>query len=90
MSVYHHDEVRAAKTIYEKAKVQAARIVQQAKLEAEREANLIREKARMEGLVMADAEIFAREQARKRLGQARLMSVAREAYPNHYEGRLAA
>lgn len=93
MSGYQHGrnaELDAARTIYHKAKIQAERIVAEAeqqaqriistaKIHAESEANLIREKARTQGLTQADAHQLETHRQRKQEAQARLRAAAAEA-----------
>lgn len=93
MSGYQHGrhaELAAARTIYDKAKIQADRIIRDAqeqakaiisaaKIHAESEANLIREKARTQGLAQADAHQLETHRQRKQEAQARLRAAAAEA-----------
>jgi len=83
-------ELEAARTIYDKAKIQAARILRDAeehakaiisaaKIQAERDANLIREKARTQGLAEADAHQLETRRQRKQEAEARLRAVTAEA-----------
>ncbi|GAA0187962.1 hypothetical protein [Glutamicibacter creatinolyticus] len=93
MSGYQHGrnaELAAARTVYDKARIQAARIIAEAeqqaqriistaKIHAESEANLIREKARTQGLAQADAHQLETHRQRKQEAQARLRAAASEA-----------
>lgn len=80
MSGYEHrPEVARARTLYEKAQVQAALIISEAKIRAEKEAALIREKARAEGLAQAEAELLDKKRRQKAEGEARLRAATAEA-----------
>lgn len=59
-----HDDDRRARTIIELANTRAARIIQVARIEAEAQASLIRERAYTEGRALADKEVLRRERIR--------------------------
>ncbi|TLK56287.1 hypothetical protein [Glutamicibacter sp. V16R2B1] len=83
-------ELEAARTVYDKARVQATRIIAEAdeqarqiisaaKMRAEREAEVIRENARVTGLAEAEAKILDAKRRRKQEAEARLRAVVAEA-----------
>ena len=92
MSGYVHGarrEIEEARTVFEKARIQGARLIAEAKIRAESEANLIREKAYLEGLARADAQLHERERSRREEANSRLRAATYEAYPTLHDSRLA-